>query len=341
MVATRIFTRSISGTRIDRSPTTDSEAEVWTDRARSSFSPRRHEMRRFFLVVSMGPLPRPLRVCAGAATCECIDPATLTLPSNWVEGTLPAPVARKSPGDYAAITAVDEQVGRLLKALDDSGRSDDTIVVVTSDHGDMLGSHGQRLWPQAVGRNRDPAFRASFATPRGRQAGPGVRRDPEPCRPVPLTLLSLCGLPVPDRMQGSDLSPVLIGTSERGPDSAFFQIFVPFAGDGTPRPWARGPDRSRYMPMRRNDQGPWLLYNLRDDPDERDNLASDRAPSPLQTDMEARLADWMKRTGDSWANNSLEPVEDKGRLYRFEAFITIRDYLDWAKLVHPELAPKD
>jgi hypothetical protein len=38
----------------------------------------------------------------------------------------------------------------------------------------------------------------------------------------------------------------------------------------------------------------------------------------------------MERTGDSWAKNSMAPVEDKGRLYRFGAFSTIREYLDWA-----------
>jgi hypothetical protein len=56
--------------------------------------------------------------------------------------------------------------------------------------------------------------------------------------------------------------------------------------------------------------------------------------------MEAKLAAWMQKTGDSWANNSMAPVEDKGRLYRFETFYTIREYLDWAAK-HPDLALRD
>jgi hypothetical protein len=55
--------------------------------------------------------------------------------------------------------------------------------------------------------------------------------------------------------------------------------------------------------------------------------------------MEKQLEAWMKRTGESWAFNSKVPVEDDGRLYRFETFYTIREYLDWAAK-HPELAPK-
>ena len=115
---------------------------------------------------------------------------------------------------------------------------------------------------------------------------------------------------------------------DRGPESAFFQIFVPFAGDGTPHPW-RGVRTDRYM-YARTEAGPWVLYDLKDDPYELRNLAGAPAYSALRGQMEARLTTWMKLTGDSWALNSTAPVEDKGRLYRFETFSTIGEYLDWA-----------
>jgi hypothetical protein len=82
------------------------------------------------------------------------------------------------------------------------------------------------------------------------------------------------------------------------------------------------------------------LHDLSIDPYELKNLAEDPAHAHTSAEMEAKLAGWMKRTGDSWANNSMEPVEDKGRLYRFEAFTTIREYLDWAAK-HPDLAPRN
>jgi hypothetical protein len=47
-----------------------------------------------------------------------------------------------------------------------------------------------------------------------------------------------------------------------------------------------------------------------------------------------------KDTGDSWRFNSTVPVEDKGRLYRFETFYTIDEYVKWAA-AHPDLAPRD
>ena len=212
---------------------------------------------------------------------------------------------------------------------------ENTIVLLSSDHGDMLGSEGRRLkrkpWEESI-------------------RVPGIVRYPARVRPgrtteallshvdLAPTLLALCGLPVPAAMQGSDLSGVILGTTDRGPGSVFFQIFVPFAGDGTPHPW-RGVRTQRYM-YARTEKAPWLLYDLEKDPDEMTNLATDPASALLRQELEARLAKWMNDTGDSWRFNSDVPVEDKGRLYRFETFYTIDEYVQWARK-HPDLAPKD
>jgi arylsulfatase A-like enzyme len=222
-----------------------------------------------------------------------------------------------------------------MKALDDLGRADDTIVVFTSDHGDMLGSHGQRLkrkpWEESI---RVPGIVRFPAKVKAGRVSEALLTHVD----IAPTLLSLCGLPVPGAMQGGDLSGVVLGRDERGPDSAFFQIFVPFAGDGTPRPW-RGVRTDRFL-YARTGEGPWVLYDLKDDPFELKNLAGDPDRAGLRTEMEAKLTAWMDGTGDAWSNNSMAPVEDKGRLYRFGTFTTIGEYLDWAAK-HPDLAPKD
>lgn len=306
------------------------EPEVWTDRAVEFLKQAGED--RFFLIVSMGPPHDPYG--APEKFMKLYDPARLTMRPNWSEG-VQAAGRKELAAYYAAMTAVDEQVGRLMKALDDTGRAEDTIVLFTSDHGDMLGSHGQRLkrkpWEESI-------------------RVPGIVRYPARVKPgrttkallshvdLAPTLLSLCGLAVPEEMQGTDLSGAVLGTADRGPDSAFFQIFVPFAGDATPRPW-RGVRTDRHM-YARTQEGPWLLYDLEHDPYERKNLALDPAQAAVKDRMEAKLAGWIKRTGDSWANDSMASVEDNGRLYRFRAFYTIREYQDWAAR-HPDLAPKD
>jgi arylsulfatase A-like enzyme len=306
------------------------EPEVWTDRAIEFLKGTGDDP--FFLLVTMGPphdpygAPEPYR--------SLYDSKALAMRPNWVEGT-PGAGRDELAAYYASITAIDDQVGRLLRTLDEVGRTEDTIVVFTSDHGDMLGSHGQRLkrkpWEESIrvpGIIRYPA-----------KGGEGRSSDAFLSHvDLAPTLLSLCGLPIPATMQGSDLAKFVLGETERGPDSVFFQIFVPFAGDGTPFPW-RGIRTDQFM-YARTEQGPWVLYDVKNDPYELKNLADSPAQSKIRAALETQLSSWMDRTDDSWANNTMVPVDDKGRLYRFGTFETIQEYLDWARS-HPELAPRD
>jgi arylsulfatase A-like enzyme len=306
------------------------EPEVWTDLAIEFL----HGVgdRPFFLMVAMGPPHDPYG--APERYQKLYDPDRLTMRPNWVAG-LRGAGRKEIAAYYAAMTAIDEQVGRLLAELDRSGRADDTIVLFLSDHGDMLGSHGQRLkrkpWEESI---RVPGLvRYPRAIAPGRTSEAIVTHvDVAP------TLLSLCGITPPADMQGADLSGVLLGRAEPGPDAAFLQIFVPFAGDGTPKPW-RGVRTKEHL-FARSEEVPWLLYDLKADPFEQVNLVGRAETSGLQARLEETLTSWMKRTGDAWSLNSMAPVEDSGRLYRFGTFYTIPEYLEWER-AHPDLAPKD
>lgn len=303
------------------------EAEVWTDRAIEFLRALGDDP--FFLVVSMGPPHDPY--AAPERFQKMYDPARLSMRPNWREGVRGA--GRTEIARYdAAITAADEQIGRILKTLDDLKRDKDTIVFFTSDHGDMLGSQGRRLkrkpWEESI---RVPCIiRYPDKIPPGRVSDALISQiDYAP------TLLALCGVDVPREMQGTNLADLAIGRTDRGPDEVLFQIFVPFEGDGTARPW-RGLRTRRFM-YARTEEGPWLLYDLKNDPYELRNLVSDPASAELSKRMDQRLASAMRRVGDSWSFDSSEPVEDNGRLYRFKAFESIEDYLKWAAS-HPEAA---
>ncbi|MBT4676485.1 MAG: sulfatase-like hydrolase/transferase [Acidimicrobiaceae bacterium] len=114
---------------------------------------------------------------------------------------------------YGMMAEVDAQVGRLLGALDDMGATDDTIVVVTSDHGEMLGDHG------LMGKLGffDQAFHIPlvirYPPVTGNSAGTGavVEAFTENVDVMP-TLLDLAGIEVPRQCQGSTLRPWLEGT---------------------------------------------------------------------------------------------------------------------------------
>ncbi|MFQ5929023.1 MAG: sulfatase-like hydrolase/transferase, partial [Acidobacteriota bacterium] len=116
------------------------EPEAWTDIAIEFL--RETENRPFFLMLAMGPPHNPYK--APEKYMEMYERQALTMRPNWVEGINRAG-REEIAAYYAAITAVDEQVGRLMRALDELGLTEDTIVLFTSDHGDMLGSHRARL----------------------------------------------------------------------------------------------------------------------------------------------------------------------------------------------------
>jgi arylsulfatase A-like enzyme len=275
----------------------------------------------------MGPPHDPYK--APPEYARLYDPARLTMRKNWRPGPGvpgPAEIAQY----YGMITAIDDQVGRLLALLGQLGLAEDTIVLFSSDHGDMLGSHGLRLkrkpWEESI---RVPAMlRYPRLIRKGRRADAFLTHvDLAP------TLLGLCGLQPHPGMQGADLSAYVRAGQGRAPEEAFFQIFGPYHGDGTEAAW-RGLRTRRYM-YARFESKPWVLYDLQRDPDEMNNLAADPAAAALLKDLDARLDAWMRRTGDSYKFNWTELVEDNGRLYRHRAFYTVDEYLNWAR-EHPE-----
>ncbi|HET8548490.1 MAG TPA: sulfatase [Bryobacteraceae bacterium] len=302
------------------------EAEAWTDLALEFLDGSRTDRRPFCLMTFMGPPHDPYG--APEQYMRMYEPARLTLRPNWKQEDR-APGRNELAAYYGAITAVDEQIGRMVKQLDDWAMGDDTIVLVSSDHGDMLGSHGLRLkrkpWEESV---RVPGV---LRYPRLVKSGPVEQALFSHIDFVP-TLLSLCGVKPPRGLQGTDLSSVIRGLRASGPESAFFQIFGPFRGDGTAHSW-RGVRTSRYMYARREAE-PWLLFDLENDPYEMNNLAPDPAARRLVSDVDQRLKAWMKQTGDSWRYDWTHPVEDHGRLYRHRTFYTVDEYLKWAQ-AHP------
>lgn len=110
---------------------------------------------------------------------------------------------------YAMIKLIDDQVGRMLAALDESGQRDNTIVIFTSDHGEMLGDHGliQKGCRFYEGLARVPLI----------WSWPGVFvagvRSPAlvELTDIAPTLLEICGLPAPEYMAGRSLLAILSG----------------------------------------------------------------------------------------------------------------------------------
>ena len=107
-------------------------------------------------------------------------------------------------GYYASVRYMDAQVGKVLDALEKSGQADNTIVIFTSDHGYHLGEHD--FWAKVSLRDESAMVPLIISVP-GKQ--PAVCDSFVELLDLFPTTLSLCGMPIPERLQGKDISPLL------------------------------------------------------------------------------------------------------------------------------------
>jgi len=129
-------------------------------------------------------------------------------PTAQVAGPLPSDVLQRAKaGYYGHMTHIDQQVNRVLEALDQHGVGKDTIVCFTSDHGELLGDHGcHRKSMHLEGSARIPLL----------MAGPGiekgvVRDDLIELGDLMPTLLELAGVPIPPTVDGVSARRLLSG----------------------------------------------------------------------------------------------------------------------------------
>lgn len=119
---------------------------------------------------------------------------------------------------YAAISALDFYLGRVLDHLDACGLADNTVVVFTSDHGDMLFSQGafqkNHPWEESI----NVPFLVRFP---GQIAAGGTSNRPFNTPDIMPTLIDLLGVPVPDYCEGTSFAPLLRGFPQATPEAAY------------------------------------------------------------------------------------------------------------------------
>lgn len=190
------------------------------------------------------------------------------------------------------VTMVDELMGRVLKHLDERGLSERTLVVFTSDHGDMQGAHG--MVGKGVGAFYDDIVRVPFLM-RHPEIGSGIVLE-TPVHSVDLmpTILDYVGLPIPERVQGKSVRDLAAGTVTDDPNTPGFS--ERHTGSGGTRMIRTS--RWKYV---RYGGGREELFDLRNDPDEIRDLSADPTRAIVVELMKASLIHWMKETADPLA----------------------------------------
>jgi arylsulfatase A-like enzyme len=227
--------------------------------------------------------------------------------------------ARDVYGYFGAVSGIDDQFGRILKALDDEELSENTIVIFTSDHGEMMGSHG--LMHKVVWY--DESFLVPFIA---RWPARLRHRTDDLLIGVPdifPTLLGMTGIPemVPVGVQGKDLSGWVLdeqmdktavtraaGNSsdsistegESRPEEVLY-LSIPFHASAADRRGVRT-DRYMYVVERIDGIENRYLYDYRDDPYQMNNLIG--AKPEVERDLDSRLTRLLTETGDPWWSES-------------------------------------
>ncbi len=153
----------------------------------------------------------------------------LGLPPDTIAPT-PAQIAEMRHGYLANIAYLDEQVGKVLKALDDHALREKTVVVFLSDHGYHVGEHG--LWAKTSCFEYDARVPLILA-----RAGmkPGATASLVELVDLFPTLVELCGLPAAPGLDGASLVPVLADATMSVKDAAYTQHPRPAYADRTPK----------------------------------------------------------------------------------------------------------
>jgi len=186
---------------------------------------------------------------------------------------------------YASISHIDHHVGRIMKALEEGGLLEDTLVIFTSDHGDYMGAYGLIL--------KDPnvPYDALAKVPMI-AAGPGVKEGTVSDALVSLvdlfpTAARLAGAAIPPSVQGKDISSLLAGGGDASPVRE--AIFMESRNVKAVR-------TGRYKYLYDHECGIEELYDLVADPREQVNMAGRPEQRERIRDMRDLLLGWLIET---------------------------------------------
>jgi arylsulfatase A-like enzyme len=190
---------------------------------------------------------------------------------------------------YAQIELIDDQVGRMIDALQESGQRENTIVIFTSDHGEMLGDHGL-LWKGCRFYEGLVHVPLILAWPGQWQSGLRSEALVELVDIVP-TLLQVCGLDVSQRIQGHSLVPILSGAVSPHTLRPFVRSEYHDALDRPHASHANMIYNGRYKLVAYHGQDVGELYDLAKDPNEYVNLWDHAQARALRCELAQQLFD--------------------------------------------------
>lgn len=262
------------------------DATAQTRDARQYLRDHANTGKPFFLLLSWGPPHNPFQT-APEKYRNRFTPAELHVAEN-VPDKLRAATQKDLAGYYAHGNALDDCFGDLLDTLRQSGLYDNTLILFTSDHGDLLGAHGLERKQQPYDESVRVPMLLHWPDGLGLQA---KRLDAPIGSPdIMPTLLGLCGVRVPRTVEGHDFSSYIRDGPDPSGGAAMISCPAPFGE------WARKKGGREFRGIRtrrytyvRDLNGPWLLFDNQLDPLQMTNRVGKPEDAPLQSKLEGKL----------------------------------------------------
>ncbi len=255
-----------------------------------------HKENPFYLFLSWGPPHAPYQT-APKEYQNLYKDMDIELRPNVPENM--KEIAKKSlRGYYAHCSALDDCIGQLQQAIKDAGIEDHTIFVFSSDHGDMLYSHGaqkkQQPWDESILVPFLLKYPKLFQNKAKEIPTPFSHPDIMP------TLLGMANVEIPNTVEGVNFTPHILG-EPINVKAALITCPVPFHqwNYSTGGREYRGVRTERYT-YAKDMKGPWLLYDNQTDPYQQNNLVDKSEYAQIQEELESQLNAILIKHGDEF-----------------------------------------
>jgi choline-sulfatase len=205
-------------------------------------------------------------------------------------------IRRIRAGHFGNLALIDEQLGRIIKALEKTNQLDNTIIIYTSDHGSMLGDHNLIH----KGTFYDRSARVPFVVRFPKEVSPMVTSAFTSHVDIMPTILSLAGAAIPDSVEGKEVSPVFLGRKQSVQDFLILEI--------------RGATcivTDRWKMSVYPQYGDGELYDLKNEPDEFNNLFNRPQYAEIQKMLLGKMTGVNPKLSEQLGKTAEIIIEDK------------------------------
>lgn len=208
-------------------------------------------------------------------------------------------VRKELVGYYAHCTATDEAIGELLDKLNELHLMENTIVVFTSDHGEIMGAHGINVTQKQVPFIESVNVPFLISLPDNPLQGKKIEM-PITTPDISATLLSLSGLDVPESFEGRDFSQVATGKKKSKDQPALYMCVSSFARVKKQfKKEYRAIKTEKYTYIK-DISGAWFLFDDENDPYQMNNLAGKPEYADIQKKLDKELISELDHINDDF-----------------------------------------